>query len=376
MFRLFKEFCECPCRHTGGSRYPAVFEMPGFRVALTPDCDPGLPGMTSELILEGFRKLTYCCVFLLLASESFAATADNIRVSYATLSAAYMDHICAMEKGYLREEGLNIEIIRAPGGVATPALMSGQFHFSSSASSSLSAAVRGGPVKIVYTNLSRPSYSLVSIKPEITSARELVGKKIAINSFGDTGHLSTILYLKKMGVNPSSVLFITVGRNEVRFPALLSGAIDAAPLVPRDMVVLSQQKHTVLADLGKEIQLVWNGVSVSNKLLAENPQLVERFLRALAKGREFARRYRDETISLISKRDPSPVEAIKVDYEVTKASMTEDGSLPDDVLREEVATRAELTKVANPPNPSALFDYSITKKNYAQLKAAGWQPAR
>ena len=166
---------------------------------------------------------------------------DNIRVSYATLSAAYMDHICAMDKGYFREEGLNIEVIRAPGGVATPGLLSGQFQFSSSASSAVSAAVRGGPLKIVYTNLSRPSYTLVSIKPDITSAKDLVGKKIAINSFGDTGHLATILYLKKMGVNPSSVLFIAVGRNEVRFPALKTGAIDAAPLVPRDMVVIKDQ---------------------------------------------------------------------------------------------------------------------------------------
>jgi NitT/TauT family transport system substrate-binding protein len=318
----------------------------------------------------------WACLIICLVSTSSALAADSIRVSYATLSAAYMDHICAMDKGYFREDGLNIEVIRAPGGVATPGLLSGQFQFSSSASSAVSAAVRGGPVKIVYTNLSRPSYTLVSIKPDITSAKELVGKKIAINSFGDTGHLSTILYLKKMGVNPSSVLFIAVGRNEVRFPALISGAIDAAPLVPRDMVVLKEQKHIVLADLGKEIQLVWNGVAVSTKLLAENPQLVERFLRGLAKGREFARRYRDETISLISKRDPSPMEAIKVDYEVTKASMTDDGSLPDDVLREEVATRAELTKVANRPSPSALFDYSITRKNYAQLKATGWQPVR
>ena len=315
-------------------------------------------------------------LILCLAIASPTAAADSIRVSYATLSAAYMDHICAMDKGYFREEGLNIEVIRAPGGVATPGLLSGQFQFSSSASSAVSAAVRGGPVKIVYTNLSRPSYTLVSIKPDITSAKELVGKKIAVNSFGDTGHLATILYLKKMSVNPSSVLFIAVGRNEVRFPALRTGAIDAAPLVPRDMVVLKDQKHIVLADLGKEIQLVWNGVAVSNKLLAENPQLVERFLRGLAKGREFARRYRDETIALISKRDPSPLEAIKVDYEVTKASMTEDGSLPDDVLKEEIATRAELTKVATPPSISTTFDYTLTRKNYAQLKTTGWQPAR
>jgi ABC-type nitrate/sulfonate/bicarbonate transport system substrate-binding protein len=117
-------------------------------------------------------------------------------------------------------------------------------------------------------------------------------------------------------------------------------------------------------------------VAVSNKLLAENPQLVERFLRGLAKGREFARRYKDDSVSLISKRDPSPVDAIKVDYDVTKASMTEDGSLPDDVLRDEVATRGELTKVAKPPSIAAVFDYNITRKNYAQLKAAGWQPAR
>ena len=315
-------------------------------------------------------------VGLLGAFASPASAVDTIRVSYATLSAAYMDHICAMAKGHLREENLAVEVIRAPGGVATPGLMSGQFQFSSSASSSLSAGVRGGPVKIVYTNLSRPSYTLVSLRGEITSAKDLIGKKVAINSFGDTGHLSTLLYLKKMGINPSQVLFITVGRNEVRMPALVSGAIDAAPLVPRDMVALAKQKPQILADLGKEIQLVWNGVSTSNRVLAESPQLVERFLRALAKGREFARRYKDDTVAMIGKHDPSSVEAIRVDYDVTKASMTDEGWLPDEVLRDEVATRAELTKVVNPPSPAALFDYSFTKRNYAQLKPSGWQPAR
>ncbi len=315
-------------------------------------------------------------LFILPALTTAVRAQTTIRVSYATLSPAYMDHIVAMEKGYLKEEGLTVEVIRAPGGVATPGLLSGQFQFSSSASSALSAAVRGGPVKVVYTNLSRPSYRLVSIKPDITTAKDLIGKKIAVNSFGDTGHLSTILYLKKMGVDPKSVLFITVGRNEVRFPALRSGAIDASPLSVRDVVMMKDQKYTVLADLGKEIQLVWNGVAVSNNTLAENPQLVERFLRGLAKGREFARRYRDETIAFISRRDPTPVEALRVDYEVTKDAMTDDGSLPDDVLRQEIATRAELIKATNPPDISAVFDYSITKKNYAELKAAGWQPSR
>lgn len=304
------------------------------------------------------------------AVEAHAGAAmESVKVSYAVLSAAYMDHVTAMERGYFRDEGLNVEVLRMGGGVATPALLSGQLHFSSSAGSSLSAAVRGGPVKIVYTNLSRPSYYLVATNPAITTAKDLVGKKVVINSFGDTGHLSTILYLRKHGINPATVLFITVGRNEVRLPALMSGMVDATPLAPRELVKLGLQKQKVLADLSKEIQLVWNGVAVSSKLLAENPSLVERFLRAIVRGREYARRNRDETIATIGKHDPSPIEGLRADYEVTKSSMTDEGWLPDDILREEVAIRAELTKVALPANPLGMYDYSIVKKIYGQLKA-------
>src|SRR5215510_11854182 len=85
----------------------------------------------------------------------------------AALTAAYMDHIVAIEKGYILEEGLNVKMMRAGGGTATQTLLSGQLHFSSSAGTALSAALRGGLVKIVYTNMSRPTYRLVSNKPEI-----------------------------------------------------------------------------------------------------------------------------------------------------------------------------------------------------------------
>src|SRR5258706_1369411 len=322
-------------------------------------------------------KLTIAVILLLSQTDALlAADLENIKVAYAVLSAGYMAHVTAMDKGYFRDEGLNVEVLRMGGGVATPALLSGQLYFSSSAGSSLSAAVRGGPLKIVYTNLSRPSYYLVATSANISSAKDLIGKRVVINSFGDTGHLATILYLRKHGINPASVLFITVGRNEVRLPALMSGMVDATPLAPRELVKLGLQRQKVLADLSKEIQLVWNGVAVSNKLLADNPQLVERFLRAIVRGREYARRYRDEAIAIIAKHDPSPLEGLRADYEVTKSSMTDEGWLADDILRDEVSIRAELTKVAVPANPLGMYDYSIVKRIYAQLKSSGWQPSR
>src|SRR5438132_10096999 len=193
---------------------------------------------------------------------------EEITVSYASLTAAYMDHLVAIERGYVLDEGLNVKVMRAGGGSATQTLLSGQIHFSSSAGSALSAALRGGPVKIIYTNQSRPTYKLLSNKPEIKTLQDLIGKKIAINTFGDTGHLATLLLFKKYRLDPKSFLFIAV-RSEARFPAFLSGSVDAAPLSPRDITQIGSIRANSLADISTEIQLVWNGVALSNKLLAD-----------------------------------------------------------------------------------------------------------
>ena len=321
--------------------------------------------------MKGFYGLYVMTGMLLYCSF---AGAENITVSLVTPSAAYMDHFVAIEKGYFREQNLNVEYIRAGGGVATPALMSGELHLSTSAGSALSAGLRGGPLKIVYTNLSRPSYKFISTKPEIQTLKDLPGKKIAINTFGDTQHLATLLLLKKHNIPSTSVLFIAMGRNETRFAAFKTAAIDATPLLPRDVLQVGQSKGPVLADIAKEIQLIWSGAVTSNRLLGENRGLVERFLAGAIRGREYARRYKEQTLAIIAKYDKSAREGIELDYDATLASMTAEGSVTDDVLRDEIATRAELTKMSNPPDKDRLFDYSIVKKIYAELKASGWQP--
>jgi NitT/TauT family transport system substrate-binding protein len=220
--------------------------------------------------------------------------------------------------------------------------------------------------------MSRPTYRLVSNKPEIKTLQDLVGKKIAINTFGDTGHLATLLLFKKYGLDPKSFLFIAV-RNEARFPAFVSGSVDAAPLSPRDIAQVGPLKGHILADTTNEVQLVWNGVAVSSKLLSENPLLVERFLRAVAKGREFARLYKEPTLAMIAKHTPSPLDVLSLDYDTVLGSMTEAGWVTDDVLRDEIMTRGELIKVTKLPEAGQLFDYRIIKKVYTELKKS-WKP--
>src|SRR5215813_15366100 len=123
------------------------------------------------------KKPVWLAAALYLSVLTGSALGEDITVSYAALTAAYMDHIAAIEKGYSLEEGLNVKIMRAGGGTATQTLLSGQLDFSSSAGTALSAALRGGLVKIVYTNMSRPTYRLVSNKPEIRTLQDLWGRR-------------------------------------------------------------------------------------------------------------------------------------------------------------------------------------------------------
>jgi NitT/TauT family transport system substrate-binding protein len=304
------------------------------------------------------------------------ARAEEVSVSYATFTASYMDHLVAFERGYFTEEGLTLNRITVGGGIATQTLVANKLDFSSSGSSAMSAAIRGGPVKVVYTNLSRPAYKLVTNKPEIRTMQDLVGKKIAINTHGDTGHLATLLLLKKYHINPKSVLFIAVRSNDAKLPAFIAGAVDAAPLTAGEITKIGPDKGRVFADFRTEIQMVYTGVAVSNRFLAERPMTVERFMRGLAKGREFARRFKEPTVAILAKNNPLPVEALSLDYDVALGSMTEEGWISDETLSEEVKTRAELVSAAKVPDVGSVFDYGLIKKAYAGLKKEGWKPNR
>jgi len=50
-----------------------------------------------------------------------------------------------------------------------------------------------------------------------------------------------------------------MGGNETRFAAFKTAAIDATLLLPRDVLQVGQPKDAILADIGKEIQLIGSG---------------------------------------------------------------------------------------------------------------------
>jgi ABC-type nitrate/sulfonate/bicarbonate transport system substrate-binding protein len=212
--------------------------------------------------------------------------------------------------------------------------------------------LRGAEIKVVYTNIDRPGYQLWSAQPEIKSLKDLVGKKVGVTSRGDTQELSVRLLLRKHGINANSVAYIPVGFGGTRLAALQASTVDAVPLGAGDFAQLKQPRGHMLGDTEKEIRFAYVGLAVSSRLLVREPNLVERFLRSVIKGREYARRYREQTIPILGKYTQRKREFNELDYDSTLPVLTPEGWVSDEILKEDVAMRSELVGVAAPSDYS------------------------
>jgi ABC-type nitrate/sulfonate/bicarbonate transport system substrate-binding protein len=318
--------------------------------------------------------LSAAVVFTFSPAQILSAAKEKTRFSVAAVTASYMDEFVAIEKGYHRDEGLAVEMIRAGGGIATQALMAGDLHFSTSAGSALSAMLRGAEIKVVYTNIDRPGYQLWSGHGDIKQLKDLVGKRVGVTSRGDTQELSVRLLLRKYGIDANSVAYVPVGFGAQRLAALQAGSVDAVPLGAGDFAQLKQPKGHMLGDTEKEIRFAYVGLAVSSRLLARQPHLVEKFLRSVIKGREYAKRYREQTIPIIGKHTQRKREFNEIDYDSTLPVLTPDGSVGDEIFKEDVAMRAEFVGMPAPSDYSKYFDYTMVKKIYHELKTTGWKP--
>ncbi len=306
------------------------------------------------------------------------AQVEQIKVAFAADSAIYAPHFISIEKGYLAEEGLEMEMIRAGGGVATPALVSCEIHYSTSAASSVSASMKGAPIKVIYTNADRPGYELWSSSPDIRTLQDLVGKTVAIQSRGDTMEIATRMVLMKHGIDPDSVVYSAMGVGAQRLAAVQQGTVAAAVLGTADVVQLKESlpKGHLLSDRKQEAQMLYTGVATSDTELREHRDRVKRFLRATIKGREYFKAFKAETLAILDKYNDRPRHANEADYEDVLLSMTEDGSIPADVQQRDTQIRAAVNQLEQVPPIEQIYDYSLVKEIYAELRASGWRPTR
>lgn len=322
------------------------------------------------------RKLArFVCFIVCFFAAAPAFSIENIRVAYPSLNTSVFCLMIAQKQGYLREEGLDVQLLSIRGEIAIRTTLAGDVDFFTNAGSALAAAVRAVPVKIVTIFQDKPSWDLIA-QPDIKSINQLRGKTIAIMS--PEGSLAVVAreILRHNGIDPAKdVNLVVMGGDTIRFPALQTRAIQAT-LFNTGMSIRAQREgFTKLAAAGDYANIIEGGLATSNDKLAKNPEKLFRFIRAALKGLDY----------FVDKREPAittMMEAMKLKdrdlagaiYDLQSKLALRDGYSDDKVLQLIIDDMKKSTQVQRDIKINDVFDLNFVKKASEELKASGWKP--
>jgi len=255
------------------------------------------------------------------------AQAQKIRIAYSSRSNTATPLYVAADKGFFREEGLEVELIQVSPRLGAMAVMNGDVAFTTSFTSTFRAILQGLPLKLVMVALKKGIYYLVT-RPEINNIQELKGKKLGIATIRGTDSIVADELLRSKGFNPALLQQIVIGDTRLRAQALMTGIVQAVSLSPPHDLLLKNMGYNILAG-PPEVGLPASGLFTSNRLLQENPQAVNRALRAVVKANRFIAANRQETIAVMLKWLPQTQEVASQSYDVELKALTKDGEMTD-----------------------------------------------
>jgi len=273
------------------------------------------------------------------------AQAQKIRIAYSSRSNTATPLYVAADKGFFREEGLEVELIQVSPRLGAMAVMNGDVAFTTSFTSTFRAILQGLPLKLVMVALKKGIYYLVT-RPEIKNIQELKGKKLGIATIRGTDSIVADELLRSKGFNPALLQQIVIGDTRLRAQALMTGIVQAVSLSPPHDLLLKNMGYNILAG-PPEVGLPASGLFTSNRLLQENPQAVNRALRAVVKANRFIAANRQETIAVMLKWLPQTQEVASQSYDVELKALTKDGEMTDAELDALIDRLAEKKRPLN-----------------------------
>ena len=275
-----------------------------------------------------FRKPLMIAQTVVLLAFSAEVFSQPIKLGYAALTAGQVAPWMAKEAGYFSKYGIEAELIYIPAVAATQALIAGEIQLAQVTGVSTSGAIlAGADVRIIASVQDRLAGSIYA-RPEIKTPEDLKGKKLGIATIRGTDSIVAEELLRSKGFNPNQLQQIVIGDTALRAQALMTGVVQAVSLSPPHDLLLKNLGYNILAG-PPEVGLPASGLFTSNRLLKENPQVVNRSLRAVLRANRFIAANRQETIAVMSKWLAQTQEVAGQSYDVELKALTKDGQMTD-----------------------------------------------
>jgi NitT/TauT family transport system substrate-binding protein len=295
------------------------------------------------------RKL--CCFFVtlavLLGSGRLSVAADKIRMSVTNPNMSFLPSGVALKKGFFKDEGLDVEIIRMNVPNIVTALVTGDIGYTLLFGSIVRGALRGMPMRALASLLDGSTHALVA-KPEYKSGKELKGKTVGIGNFGGTDEVAGRMMLKSFGLDTDKDLkFIALGPDRARLAALKEGLVDVAVIAPPGDALGRQMGFNVLLRAYEVFSFPFIGIGANLKTIKEKPDEVKKVVKALLRANRFIREDRESSVKILMDWGKVDREHAVASYDSTWKVFSADGNIPQEGLRlviEQAKAELKLTR--------------------------------
>lgn len=324
-------------------------------------------------------KFTLRIIFFSLLSMILLAAnveAGRVRVAIPSTTHAVLAFSTSRDKGYYRDEGLDVELILMSAPIASRALLSGDVEVATVGGAGLLPVLSGAPLRFIFTTYNRPMFWLFG-KAEIRSVKELKGKKVGVSGIGSGPDSLLREALRRNALEGGrDVAILSLGVMPTIYSGLQSGLVDAAMLSPPFTFRAEEDGFRELIAFPKQDLVEMQGsILVKESFLQSDPATLEKFIRATYKGFLYIKQNRSGTIPILGRYLQVKEDLAAKAYEqVVRPAMTQDGTLNEEMQKKAVENVLKRLDLKEAPPLSRIFDFSIARKVVTDLRTKGWKP--
>ena len=283
--------------------------------------------------------------------------------------------MAAKERGYYKQEGLDVNFILMPAAIASRALIAGNVDFATVGGSALTASLGGAPLRLLFSSFNRSMFWLYS-RPEITDVRELKGKKVGVSSIGSGPDSMLRDLLRNHGLQGGKdVIILAVGVDSSRYASLANNLTDAVVLSTPYNFTAQEAGFRELVSFVKHDWVELQGCIVTREAVLKNdPALVEKYTRATLKGLLSARSNRAATVPIVANMMKVKPELAGRIYDLSIPATTRYGELNEELQWKAIEHVVKQMNLKEPPSLQRIYDFGPLEKVRRQLESQGWKP--
>lgn len=253
------------------------------------------------------------------APKPAATTLEKVKIHIPSRSTSVLELYLAKDLGIFKEEGIDLEIVMLQSSLGVPALEKGDVDYTTLFGSTLRAAVKGEPVRVVMGTKTNNTWRLFA-KQGVTTAQQIAGQPIAVSSREGTGSYALTKSIKSLGLDPSNNPLVVITSQTEMLAGLKSGSIGGASLVAPESYRAEAEGYKELVNSANIVEVPVLGLAATVKKIQENPDQVKRVMAAYLKGITYMRDHKEETIQYAMKE-------FSLDRQLAELSLKEEVSL-------------------------------------------------